>query len=229
MKKLTFTRTSWITCKKLTEEELDSLFKVHRWKGLDLKKAKATDDFFRSATFLSYRQYLELVRKRPYLSNQLQFLRLSWDKIIEWLIIITTKDVTVSPFKIIHTYTNNWNLIKTLHAVKGDYFFFDQNLSFGIENFMHSHLYLKPDGMVVAENKIIFLETDMGTETTKRLRAKFTCYMEILRQKNDHKYGSYSILFFTTTKKRINRLRCNGVFQEFESLGFIEYWINAIG
>jgi hypothetical protein len=230
MKKITFTRTSKIKFEELTEEEANNLFKIHRWKDLDIKKAKATSDFFRSATFLTYKQYMALVHKRPYLSEWLQFLRLSWEKMIEWLTIITVHDMVINPFKILHTYINNCNLIKTYQLVKGDYFYFDQNLTFDSGNFLYSNLYLKPDGVVICKSsgRIIFIETDMATETKKRLRMKSILYRQIITQGITSWFKEFSVIFFTTTKRRLDRLRWNNVFQELEELNLIEYAINIL-
>ncbi len=227
MKRLTFTRTSSIQLEKLSPEEINSLYKIHRWKGFDLKRAKASRDFFRSATFLTYQQYMDLVHKRPYLSNQLQFLRLSWEKTIEWLIIITDSKVIVNPFKALHVYTNNCNFIKVYQSIKGDYCFFDQNLSF---NFLCENLYLKPDWIILKnDGQTVFIETDMGSESFKRLRWKNNYYMKFISEIVNRRgiwFEYFKIKLFTISYKRINHLRKKQVFRELEVLSLIEYWIN---
>lgn len=229
MKRLTFTRTSWITSEEITKKELDSLFKIHRWNEVDPKKARATTKFFRSATFLTYQQYIDLVHKRPYLSEQLQFLRLSWEKAIEWLIIITDKTTIINPFKILHTYISNCNLIKIHQAVQWDYFFFDQNISFEFKDFLGSIKYIKPDAIIMKGEKIIILETDLWTESFKKLEDKSNAYREYLswiKNRDNYQLNDVKILFFTTTERRIYRMRQQKIFQWLEELHLIRYWLN---
>lgn len=229
MKVISMNKTPKINIERLSDGEADNLFRVHWWKSIDTRKAIKTLARLRMAGFLTYVQYISLWGERPYLSNKIIFIRLSGQEKIQNKVILLPRQGKINLGKILHTYTNNENIIqKNKDTPGGGNIIFDENLGLEIRDPLGSR-WLKPDGIILKDDKIYYIETDLANERKAVLREKWKHYQEYFSQeisKGNMEFNNIKVIFCTTTKKRVERLRKEWIFFGLELLDLIEYSLN---
>lgn len=220
-------KTPKVFIERLPWNEISDLFKTHSWTKIDRMKAIKTIARIEFAGFLTFDQYVSLYWEKPYLTNKLAFIRLSGNEWIQDKIIILPLKWKMNMNNFTHNYINNQNLSKKNKEIQGN-IIFDQGISFEVKN-SFGYKRLRPDGIIFKENKIYFIETDVGSERWKVLVDKGRLYQDyFIQEMNEHgmELDNVRIIFYTTTQKRIDRIREKWIFSGLELLDLIGYSLN---
>lgn len=228
MKTISMNKTPKVFIERLPEDEVSNLFKIHSWVKIDRQKAIKTIARIESAGFLTFSQYTSLYGERPYLvKNKWAFIKLSGNEWIQDKIILLSWKWKMNMNNFTHNYINNQNLIKKNKEIQGNVIF-DQRIVLTVKSPI-GNKWLRPDGIIFKGNKIYFIETDLGTERWKILVEKGKLYQDyFIQEMNEHgmEIDNVRIILYTTTQKRINRIREKWIFSGLELLNLIEYSLN---
>jgi hypothetical protein len=226
MKKINTDRSQEISFERVSFWEVEKLFKLGN-AAFDKQKAHKTQANIERAGLLTYEQYLSLFWNKPYLTDDLTYFKISHSPLLEGKIIILPKKWKLHVFKILHTYINNQNIIHLNSEVKWSVIF-DQNISFTIENAFEKK-YLKPDGIILKDEKIIFVETDRGKEWNAILKKKSEYYRDFIIQEQEKwnlDFNNVQLYFYTISENRIASIKENKVFHALDMLNLVEYSVN---
>lgn len=229
MRVISMKKTQKVIIQRLSEKEVDILFKVHRWDQIDRVLSTKTENRLKLAGFLTPVQYRLLFWKNPYLSSRVNFIRLSGHEIVQDKIILLPEEGKINIGKIVHNYTNNNNIINMMRNIpwKGKVIF-DGSFSLKIKDRFWDK-WLQPDATLFRNNKTYFIETDNGSERKSVLQNKGNAYQEYFFQEvNDGnmRLNDVKVLFSTTNEKRIKKLRKEWIFSGLELFDLIEYSLN---
>ncbi|EKD44550.1 MAG: hypothetical protein ACD_71C00104G0007 [uncultured bacterium (gcode 4)] len=229
MKTISMDRTPKILTERLNAEEIKYLFKLSRWKDIHAKKKLVkTLARFKIAGFLTFFQYVGLFGERPYLNiADFSFIRLSGSEDLNGKVIILPKKWKIDMYKIHHIWINNQNLIEKHREMQGEVIF-DQEISLKIED-SFGDIWLRPDALILKWDKTCFIESDLGSERKGVLQEKGDLYKRYIIQEMDKwniEFNNICLTFFSTSQKRIDRIRKAWVFHAFELLDLIEYSLN---
>jgi hypothetical protein len=223
---ISLTRTSEIIVSPVSIDQVKSLHPVHVWKEKDQKKSTITLERISAWLFLTMEQYLNLYWELPYLTDSLSFAKITGNKLIEDKLIIFPKWRKISPFKVIHTYLNNNNVIACMERFWAETILFDQSINMPIVIDKIENRILRPDWAILNDHLYCFIETDLATEPSwvlfKKARNYKDYFQQIIQEWNID-YAQIRVCFFTTSQIRLDEIRKRRIFRALEILGVIEY------
>jgi len=227
-----FIRASSIYIENLPYESV-----VKRKPKLNYAKEKVIIARLKRTWPISIRQYEELFWEKIYFSTKMKFFRVK-----EILSTLTNRFSNINGFlaeviiyhpsnfksvKLYHNYTNIENIIKVkkkheIHIL--NVHFDDENIN-KVDGVIWNE-FLRADWVLVKDDTIYFIETDMGNEKYSILKEKDSNYISVISQlQKKGMYKNYKVLLFTK-RTRIVNLKKNNVMENLDSNSLIEYYEN---
>lgn len=210
---------------------------IKKWRQLNsLKKQQIIINRLESTGPISVRQYKELFWEVPYYSKKIDYftikevfnnIKMIFDNITKFQSeIMMSYNTNYKSVKLYHNYTNIDNIIKAKRKLNADirWVFFDDENIMKINSVYWS--LLKPDGTIIKDGSIYFIETDMGTELISVLEEKWKKYEEVINELNLDKNFKWAKLLFFSWKKRIININTKNIFEGLVDNDSIEFFTN---